>query len=97
MKNTKGWRARHKLKAQIPQAKKNIRKMMTTMKMINPPLHPPKNEETIWWVEKVLRMTRKINLMGAPIQVEDIIFKIEPHSSWRNPIWTCGYDFNPIY
>jgi hypothetical protein len=35
------------------------------------------DEETIQCVRKVLRMIRKINLMGIPLQVEDLLFNID--------------------
>jgi hypothetical protein len=34
------------------------------------------DKETVWHVRKVIRMVRKINLMGAPLQVEDLLFNI---------------------
>jgi hypothetical protein len=35
------------------------------------------DEETIWRVEKVMGMICKINLMGVPLQVEDLLFNID--------------------
>jgi hypothetical protein len=35
------------------------------------------DEETIWHVRKVMGMIRKINLMGVPLQVEDLLFNID--------------------
>jgi hypothetical protein len=34
------------------------------------------DKETVWHVRKVIRMVRKINQMGAPLQVEDLLFNI---------------------
>jgi hypothetical protein len=36
-----------------------------------------KDEETIRRVRKVMGMIRKINLMGVPLQVEDLLFNID--------------------
>jgi hypothetical protein len=35
------------------------------------------DEETVRCVRKVMRMIRKINLMGVPLQVEDLLFNID--------------------
>jgi hypothetical protein len=35
------------------------------------------DEETDWCVEKIMMMIRKINLMGVPLQVEDLLFNID--------------------
>jgi hypothetical protein len=34
-------------------------------------------EETAWRVRKVMQMIHKINLMGVPLQVEDLLFNID--------------------
>jgi hypothetical protein len=35
------------------------------------------DEEMIWHIGKVMRMICKINLMGVPLQVEDVFFNID--------------------
>jgi CO dehydrogenase/acetyl-CoA synthase beta subunit len=35
------------------------------------------DEDTIWRVEKVMRMIHEINLMGVPLQVEDLLFNTD--------------------
>jgi hypothetical protein len=34
------------------------------------------DEETVWRVRKVMRMIHKINLMGVPLHIEDLLFNI---------------------
>jgi hypothetical protein len=41
------------------------------------------DEETIQRVGKVMGMIRKINLMGVPLQVEDLLFNIDRKSKER--------------
>jgi uncharacterized protein YdaL len=39
-----------------------------------------KDEEIIWCVRKVMRMIHKINLMGVPLQVEDLLLTL----AWKS-------------
>jgi hypothetical protein len=48
------------------------------------------DEEIIRRVEKVMRMIRKINLMGVPLQVEDLLFTIDRKKQRKRGCFTCG-------
>jgi hypothetical protein len=47
-------------------------------------------EETIRRVGKVMRMIRKINLMGVPLQVEDLLFNIDRKEQRKRGCFACG-------
>jgi flagellum-specific peptidoglycan hydrolase FlgJ len=49
-----------------------------------------KDEETIRRVGKVMGMIHKINLMGVPMQVEDLLFKIDRKKQRKRWCFTCG-------
>jgi hypothetical protein len=49
-----------------------------------------KDEETIRRIGKVMRMIRKINLMGVPLQVEDLLFNIDRKKQRKRGCFTCG-------
>jgi hypothetical protein len=48
------------------------------------------DKETIRRVGKVMRMIRKINLMGLPQQVEDLLFKIDRKKQRKRGCFACG-------
>jgi hypothetical protein len=48
------------------------------------------DEETIRRVGKVMGMIRKINLMGVPLQVEDLLFNIDKKKQRKRGCFTCG-------
>jgi hypothetical protein len=48
------------------------------------------DEETIRRVEKVMWMIRKINLMGVPLQVEDLLFNIDRKKQRKRGCFACG-------
>jgi hypothetical protein len=48
------------------------------------------DEETIRRVGKVMGMIRKINLMGVPLQVEDLLFNIDRKKQIKRGCFTCG-------
>jgi hypothetical protein len=48
------------------------------------------DEETIRRVEKLMGMTRKINLMGVPLQVEDLLFNIDRKKQRKRGCFACG-------
>jgi hypothetical protein len=48
------------------------------------------DEETIQHVGKVMRMIRKINLMGVPLQVEDLLFNIDRKKQRKRGCFACG-------
>jgi hypothetical protein len=48
------------------------------------------NEETIRRVEKVMGMIHKINLMGVPLQVEDLLFNIDRKKQRKRGCFACG-------
>jgi hypothetical protein len=48
------------------------------------------DEEIIRGVRKVMRMIRKINLMGVPLQVEDLLFNIDRKSKEREDASHAG-------
>jgi hypothetical protein len=48
------------------------------------------DEETIRCVRKVMGMIRKINLMGVPLQVEDLLFNIDRKKQRKIECFTCG-------
>jgi hypothetical protein len=48
------------------------------------------NEETIWHVENIMGMIRKINLMGVPLQVEDLLFNIDRKKQGKRWCFACG-------
>jgi hypothetical protein len=49
-----------------------------------------KDKETIRHVGKVMRMIRKINLMGVPLQVEDLLFNIDRKKQRKKGCFACG-------
>jgi hypothetical protein len=55
-----------------------------------PSISSSKDEETIWRVEKVMGMIRKINLMGVPLQVEDLLFNIDGKKQKRENVSHAG-------
>jgi hypothetical protein len=48
-----------------------------------------KDEETIRHVGKVMGMIRKINLMGVPLKVEDLLFNIDRKKQRKRGCSTC--------
>jgi hypothetical protein len=48
------------------------------------------DEETIRRVGKVMGMIRKINLMGVPLQVEDLLFNIGRKKQRKRGCFACG-------
>jgi hypothetical protein len=48
------------------------------------------DEETIRRVRMVMRMIRKINLMGVPLQVEDLLFNIDRKKQRKRGCFACG-------
>ena len=48
------------------------------------------DEETIRRIGKVMRMIRKINLMGVPLQVEDLLFNIDMKKQRKRGCFACG-------
>jgi hypothetical protein len=48
-----------------------------------------KDEETIRRVEKVMGMIRKINLMGVPLQVENLLFNIDRKKQRKRGCFAC--------
>jgi hypothetical protein len=48
------------------------------------------DEKTIRRVEKVMGMIRKINLMGVPLQVEDLLFNIDRKKQIKRGCFACG-------
>jgi hypothetical protein len=48
------------------------------------------NKETIRRVRKVMGMIRKINLMGVPLQVEDLLFNIDTKKQSKRGCFACG-------
>jgi hypothetical protein len=49
-----------------------------------------KDKETVRRVGKVMGMIRKINLMGVPLQVEDILFNINRKKQRKRGCFACG-------
>jgi hypothetical protein len=47
------------------------------------------DEETIQCVGKVMGMIRKVNLMGVPLQVEDLLFNIDRKKQRKRECFTC--------
>jgi hypothetical protein len=48
------------------------------------------DEETVRRVRKVIGMICKINLMGVPLQVEDVLFNIDIKKQRKRGCFTCG-------
>jgi hypothetical protein len=48
------------------------------------------DEETIRRVGKVMGMIRKINIMGVPLQVEDLLFNIDRKKQRKRGCFACG-------
>jgi hypothetical protein len=48
------------------------------------------DEETVRHVENVMRIIRKINLMGVPLQVEDLLFNIDRKKQRKRGFLSCG-------
>jgi hypothetical protein len=55
-----------------------------------PPTSSSEDEETIRRVRKVMRMIHKINLMGVPLQVEDLLFNIVRKKQRKRGCFACG-------
>jgi hypothetical protein len=49
-----------------------------------------KDEETIRRVGKVIGIIRKINLMGVPLQVDDLLFNIDRKKQRKRGCFACG-------
>jgi hypothetical protein len=49
-----------------------------------------KDEKTVRHIKKVLGMIRKINLMGVPLQVEDLLFNIDRKNREREDVSHAG-------
>jgi hypothetical protein len=49
-----------------------------------------KDKETIQHIRKVMRMIHKINLMGVPLQVENLLFNIDRKKQRKRGCFTCG-------
>jgi hypothetical protein len=48
------------------------------------------DKETIRRVRKVMGIIRKINLMGVPLQVEDVLFNIDRKKQRKRGCFACG-------
>jgi hypothetical protein len=48
------------------------------------------DKETIRRIRKVMRMIRKTNLMGVPLQVEDLLFNIDRKKQRKRGCFACG-------
>jgi hypothetical protein len=55
-----------------------------------PSISSSKDEETIRHVGKVMEMIRKINLMGVPLQVDDLLFNIDKKKQRKRGCFACG-------
>jgi hypothetical protein len=55
-----------------------------------PSTSPSEDEETIWRLGKVMGMIRNINLMGVPLQVEDLLFNIDRKKQRKRGCFACG-------
>jgi hypothetical protein len=55
-----------------------------------PSISSSEDEETIRRIGKVMGMIHKINLMGVPLQVEDILFNIDRKRQIKRGCFTCG-------
>jgi S-adenosylmethionine synthetase len=67
------------------KGKKKIENSSSSSKQVDDEEDQPstssfEDEDTIWRVRNVMRMIHKINLMGVPLQVEDIFLTL----TWRN-------------
>jgi hypothetical protein len=49
-----------------------------------------KDEETVRHVRKVTGMIHKVNLMGVPLQVEDLLFNIDRKKQRKRGCFACG-------
>jgi hypothetical protein len=57
---------------------------------IQPSTSSSEDEETIRRAGKVMGMIRKINLMGVPLEVEDLLFNIDRKKQRKRGCFTCG-------
>src|SRR5688572_27576557 len=48
------------------------------------------DEETIQRIGKVMGMIHKINLMGVPLQVENLLFNIDKKKQRKRGCFACG-------
>jgi hypothetical protein len=48
------------------------------------------DEDTISTIRKVIRVIHKMNLMGVPIQVEDILFNIDRKEQTKKGCFRCS-------
>jgi hypothetical protein len=67
--------------------KKRKKKKVMMIKIINIILRVQK---TIRRVRKVMGMIRKINLMGVPLQVKDLLFNIDRKKQIKRGFFACG-------
>jgi phosphatidate phosphatase PAH1 len=54
-----------------------------------------KDKKTVRRVEKVMWMIRKINLMGVPLQVEDLLFNIDRKKT-KKEMMLCMWEERPL-
>jgi hypothetical protein len=81
-------RVKSRLPLQVPQLKKRSKKKVMMMKIItiNIILQGLINIPTC---RKVMGMIRKINLMGVPLQVEDLLFNIDRKKQRNRGCFAC--------
>jgi hypothetical protein len=87
--HVKKGRVKRRLPLQVPQVK--MRKKKNDDEEDNQPsTSSSEDEETIRHVENVMRMIRKINLMGVPLQEEDLLFNIDRKKQRKKGCFVCG-------
>jgi hypothetical protein len=82
-------KAKRRLPLQVPQVQKRTKKKVTMMKIINHQRHPPRTKKQSD-ASKVMGMIQNINLMGVPLQVEDLLFNIDRKKQRKRGCFACG-------
>jgi hypothetical protein len=83
-------RAKRRLPLQVPQVKEEEEEESDDDEDNQPCTSSSEDEETIRRVGKVMGMIRKINLMGVPLQVEDLLFNIDWKKQRKRGCFACG-------
>jgi hypothetical protein len=79
-----------KKKAPTPSSSSEEEEEESDDKDNQPSTSSSKDKETIRHVGKVMGMIRKINLMGVPLQVEDLLFNIDKKKQRKRERFACG-------
>jgi hypothetical protein len=83
-------RVKRRLSLQVPQVKKRKEEESDDDEDNQPCTSSFEDEETIRRIRKVMGMIHKINLMGVPLQVKDLLFNIDRKRQRKRGCFACG-------